>query len=71
MRSDGMTMVKWSERQRELLIEKLADAANLAVAGLLFVQFVSDQTFSFSAAVAGIVVWAGLLGWSLFLSKGR
>lgn len=62
-------MLEFSGRQREVLIDKLADAANLALGGLLFAQFVSGQSFSTRVAFAGLATWIGLRGWTMVLAK--
>ena len=64
-------MLEFDDRQREVLIDKLPDAANLALGGLLFGQFVADRPFSVALALAGVAAWVALLVWSLFLAKGR
>jgi hypothetical protein len=56
-RSRQMTMVGLTRDQRALIADKLGDVGNLAAAGLLFAQFVSDRPFSISIALAGFAVW--------------
>ena len=43
--------------RRELLAEKLMDVANLAVAAMIFGQFVSGQRFRVALGVIGAVLW--------------
>jgi hypothetical protein len=50
-----------------MLIDKLPDAANLALGGLVFGQFLGDRPFSVAVAVLGIVTWAALLGGAFVL----
>ena len=63
-------MVRFSQKQRALLLDKLADAANLALGALVFGQFLGDGPFSFGVATFGLTAWAALLGWALFFGRG-
>jgi hypothetical protein len=55
-------MLRLKAGQRQMLVDKLPDAANL-VAGALFIgQFLSDRPFSPVLAVFGMAVWVALLG---------
>ncbi len=58
-----------NDRQRSVLIEHLPDAANIAVGGLLFGQFVAGRPFSWPLAVVGVCAWAVLLGVSLLIAR--
>jgi hypothetical protein len=62
-------MIRLRKRQRAMLVEKIPDLANLAAAGLIFGQFVSGQQFSLAIAVAGVVTWAGMIGWTLIIAR--
>ena len=66
-----MTMLLLDQGQRELLADKLPDAANLAVGALFFGQFLSDRPFSIGLAFAGIGAWAALVVWGLVLARRR
>jgi hypothetical protein len=58
--------------RRELLAEKLMDVANIAVAALIFGQFVSGQPFRVDLGILAIVLWAFIYCVSYFyLCKGR
>jgi hypothetical protein len=57
--------------QRELLADKLLDAANLAVAALFFGQFVTGASFSFAVALFGGAVWCLLSGLAIMLTGRR
>ena len=57
--------------QRELLADKLLDAANLAVAALFFGQFVAGTSFSFELALFGWTVWCLLFGLAITLTGRR
>jgi hypothetical protein len=50
-----------------MLIDKLPDAANLALGALVFGQFVGDGPFSFPVAALGTVTWAVLLACAFVL----
>jgi hypothetical protein len=65
-----MTMVRFSQKQRAMLLDKLADAANLALGALVFGQFLGDRPFSFGVAAFGLTAWFALLGWALVLGRG-
>ena len=39
-------MVRFTQEQRQMLIDKLSDAANLALGALVFGQFLGDRPFS-------------------------
>jgi hypothetical protein len=52
-----------------MLIDKLPDAANLALGALVFGQFLQDRPFSRQLATAGVAVWLGLLAWALLLGR--
>ena len=43
--------------RRELLAEKLLDLANLAVAAMMFGQFVSGQPFRIGVGIIGVSLW--------------
>lgn len=53
-----------------MLAEKVLDTANLAMAGLVFGQFVANEVFSYGIAVLGFGAWIALVGISLFISRG-
>ena len=54
-----------------MLSDKLADAANLALGGMVFGQFLADRPFSTVIAADGMASWVLLLGWALLLGKER
>jgi hypothetical protein len=55
-------------RQRALFVDKLPDAANLAMGGLVFGQFVVTGRFSVGVALLGLVAWAGFMAWATVLA---
>ena len=62
-------MVGLTTEQRRMLIDKLPDAANLALGALVFGQFLQDRPFSRQLAAFGVAVWLGLLAWALLLGR--
>ena len=62
-------MLRLSQRQRSILVDKVPDTANLAIAGLVFGQFVGGQVFSIATALVGFATWVALLGWTMFLAR--
>ena len=54
-----------------MFIDKLPDAANLALGALVFGQFLGTGSFSLVAASLGIVSWAALVGWAWWLGRKR
>ena len=62
-------MLQLTNRQRTVLIEHLPDAANVAVGGMFFGQFVADRPFSWVVALTGLVLWTTLVTLSLFLAR--
>ncbi len=64
-------MLDLTPEQRHMLIDKLPDAANVALGALVFGQFLSDAPFSWSVAAVGIALWVGPVGWSLLLGRRR
>jgi hypothetical protein len=49
-------MLRFTEARRRILVEKLPDTGNLALAALVFGQFVGSQPFSPALAVAGLAI---------------
>ena len=62
-------MVGLTKEQRGMLIDKIPDAANLALGALVFAQFLDERRFSPALAVSGIGVWLGLLVCGLLLGQ--
>ena len=65
-----MTMVGLTPDQRALVADKLGDIGNLAAAGLVIAQFVSDRPFSLRVALSGVLVWLVVIV-SAVAVKGR
>ena len=64
-------MLELSPRQRILVTDTLKDAANIMLAGFFVGQFVGNQPFSVRLALVGAAIWAGVLGWNMFLTRGH
>ena len=62
-------MLVLKSRQRDLIAEKLADAANPAVGALVFGQALTDA-FSPLLAFVGIFLWVCLMVWGAVLAGG-
>ena len=54
------------EALRQLLAEKMMDVANIAVAAMIFGQFISGQTFRIGVGVAGVALWIFIYSFSYF-----
>jgi hypothetical protein len=63
-------MLVLNQGQRELLADKLLDAANLAAGGLLFGQFLTGIPFSIPVALLGLVCWWLLVWCAVLLTRG-
>lgn len=64
-------MVSLDDGQRQMLADKLPDAANLAIGALFFGQFLSDRPFSTALAVFGSGAWLALMIWSIMLARKK
>ncbi len=64
-------MLSLDDDQRQMLSDKLPDAANLAVGALFFGQFLSDRPFSTALALWGSGAWLALMSWAIMLARRR
>ena len=64
-------MVWLDDRQREMLADKLPDAANLALGALFFGQFLSDRPFSGTLALSGSLTWVALMIWAIVVARKK
>jgi len=64
-------MLELDDQQRDRVADKLADAANIAVGGLVFGQSFAARSFSYALALLGISLWVMLMGWSVLLTRVR
>jgi hypothetical protein len=67
----GTTMLRLSERRRELLADKLPDAANVALGALVFGQFLGEGPYSIAIPVVGMALWLVLMTAALLCSGER
>jgi hypothetical protein len=51
-----------------MFVDKLPDAANMAIGGLAFGQFVTTGSFSPGLALLGIGLWVLFIGWAAVLA---
>ena len=64
-------MLELTNRQREMLVDKLPDAANVAAGALFFGQFLGERSFSLSLAALGVGLWVFLTFCSFALAGGK
>ena len=64
-------MLELTKPRREMLVDKVPDIANLAVAALLFGQFLDNRAFSPGLALFGIGIWMFLIGCAYVLAEGN
>lgn len=66
-----MSTLRLSKRRRELLIDKLPDAANVALGALVFGQFLGKGPYSLLHIAVGIVLWVTSMAAAWLVSEGR
>ena len=64
-------MLRLSDPQRAVLVQAIPAVANLALGTMVFGQFVRQQTFSTSLALAGVVFWFGFIGVAVMLARSK
>ena len=65
------TMIELNRTQRAVLIDKLPDAANVAIGALFFAQFLGERAFSGVQGAFGIAMWLVLIACAVALgTKG-
>ena len=62
------TMLRFNQRQRDVLIDKLPDLANVIAGALTFGQALSGEPFSAPVALTGIALWAALGAWTIWIA---
>jgi hypothetical protein len=63
-------MLGLNPEQRAVIVDKWPDLANLAMGGLVFGQFLSDEPFSLRVALGGVAVWIAMMMVVLKLAGG-
>jgi hypothetical protein len=66
-----MTMLRLSKRGRELLADKLPDAANVALGALVFGQFLGQDPPSIVISAVGTAIWLTFMVLGFLLSEDR
>jgi len=61
-------MLRLTERQREMFIDKLPDLGNLAAAGLIFGQVLMER-FSLAVALIGGLLWLTLVSFAAVIGR--
>ena len=61
-------MLRWTDRRRAILAEKLGDLANLAIAALVFGQALGPDAFSLVVGLTGAAIWSVFMTVAFFLS---
>ena len=64
-------MLRLNRRQRDVLVEKMPDVANLVAASTFLGQLLTDPPFSIRLAIAGIATWTLLWALTLLLAEGN
>lgn len=64
-------MLRLNPRQRDVLIEKMPDVANLVGASTFLGQLLTDRPFSIGLAIAGIATWTLLWALTLVLAEKK
>ncbi len=64
-------MVGLTSEQRQMLLDKVPDTANLVLGTLAFGQLLSDEPFSAAITTGGFVVWGLLFGWAFRIGGKR
>ena len=62
-------MLELGKARRALLAKQFSDIANLAIAALVFGQFIRDQQFSVKGFFAGAALWVMFAAMALRLPK--
>lgn len=64
-------MLDLTPEQRQLLFDKLPDAANVALGALVFGPLLGDGSISIVKVAAGALIWFVLFGFCLFLGRRK
>jgi len=66
-----MTMIRLADGQRAVLVQAFPAAANLGLGALVFGQFLRQQPFSISLAMAGAGIWLAGVAVAFVLAGGK
>lgn len=61
-------MLRLTQQQRAVVLDKLPDVANVAVGALVFGQFLGQGPYSLYLAAAGIATWSALMIMALIVA---
>jgi len=64
-------MLDLTPEQRQLLFDKLPDAANVLLGALVVGPFLGDGSISIVRVVAGLALWLFAFGFCLFIGRGK
>lgn len=64
-------MLGLTPEQRQMLLDKVPDTANLALGALGFSQILSDRQFSVAVTIGGLAIWGLLFGWAFRIGGKR
>lgn len=59
-----------NDKQRKWLADKLANTANIIIAGFIIGQLISDKPFDVLLFIMGVITYLGLYAYGFFLLKG-
>ncbi len=59
-----------NDKQRTWLADKLANTANIIIAGFIIGQLISDKPFNVLLFIVGVIIYLGLYAYGFFLLKG-
>ena len=64
-------MVRLTRKQREVLVDKVPDVANLVAGSMFFGQFLTERPFSVALAIIGGIASVAFWALALTLSGGE
>lgn len=66
-----MTMLRLTRRRREVLVDKVPDTANVALAALVFGQFLGERPYSLAVGLVGLAIWSALIVITMLVTEDR
>ena len=64
-------MLRLNDAQRTVLVQAFPAVAHLAVGGLVFGQFLSEQPYSVPLALIAVVGWLVCVSLAVIIAKGE